>query len=204
MSSNNSAIVPVTDQSHWPLVVVFGHSFVRRLRDFVVPKRQYNMDLIDVSVIFHGVGGLTLSGDAVLESQVAVDVDPSVIVVDLGANDLDSTTYIDPIQLAEDMLHFLIDLKNRSKVSSLVILQACHRTLPRRHDYNEVLPVYNGHLKQLCRDNAAQKIFFFPLKNMIEDWPKYLLSDGVHFNSNGMLRYFRNVRGAAIVALRNM
>ncbi len=86
-----------------------------------------DMNLQDISVVFHGVGGLFLSGEALTESQVTIDVNPAAIVVDLGANDLDSYSFTDPITLAEKMFSFLSDRRVRSSCKSVVIMQAHHR-----------------------------------------------------------------------------
>ncbi len=183
-------------------MAVFGHSFVRRLRDYLVPLNLIDMNLTDVSVIFHGVGGLTFQGPILEESQVVVDVSPISVVVDLGANDLDQPLGPDPVDMAELMFKFLIELRSKVNCKSVVIMQAFHRLFPRRHDFNEVLPLYNQHLKALCRNHPDHQVKFFPLKNIILHWDSYLLPDGVHFNPTGMQRYMRNVRGAVLASLK--
>ncbi len=62
-------------------------------------------------MVFHGVGGLSLSGEVHRESQVAIDVNPAAIVVDLSVNNLDSFSLTDPITLPEEMRSFLSDLR---------------------------------------------------------------------------------------------
>ncbi len=203
MATRFSPVDLVQLQSHEkPVVAVFGHSFVRRLWDHLVPLNQIDMNLSDISLIFHGVGGLTLQGSVYEESQVAVHVCPTALVVDLGANDLDSLHYPDPHELASAMFVFLTVLRSRAHCRSVVVVQAFHRTSPRRHDFNDVLPEYNHHLKSLCNKHPSNGVHFFPLRNIIHNWESFLLPDGVHFNSTGIQRYMRNIRGAVLLSLK--
>ncbi len=131
-----------------------------------------------------------------------IDLEGDALVVGLGSNDLDSRTMPDPIQLAEDIYQFLLQLKQAAKVKAVVIMQAFPRLNPRRHDYNDVLPLYNRHLKNLCRSNQ-NKIFFFSYRNIIRDWQSMLSRDGTHFNKQGLQRYFRNIREAVIMPAKH-
>ena len=90
-----------------PFVMVFGHSFVRRLRSHVVPlgKSKQNLDLVSTDVLYC-IGGLCLSGEAYEESKVATGVGADAIVVDLGSNDLDCVQEPDPAELARTMFQF--------------------------------------------------------------------------------------------------
>ncbi len=140
------------------------------------------MNLSDISVISHCVGGLTPQGPVYEESQVSVDVCPKSLVVhvDLGANDLDSLHNPDPFKLAISMFGFLTDLRSRAHCRSVVVAHAFHRTSPRRHDFNYILPEYNHYLKFLCKNHPSSCVIFFPLRNVMHNWELCLLPDTVH------------------------
>lgn len=185
------------------LAVVFGHSFVRRLKEYTREKHivHLGMDPSVYFVILHGVGGLKVGGQAVQESQLVVDLEPSTIILDMGANDLDCVSAPSPVQVASDVFQFACDLKDASSAERIVLMQAYPRTSPRRYDYNTVLTQYNDHLSYLC-SVSDHSMIYHKLTNIWQGWPD-LLVDGVHFNSTGIQKYFRNVRGAVIKSFQD-
>ena len=77
-----------------PRVLVLGHSFVRRLREFAAQNHSggpydLNLGLSNIcSIIFHGIGGRTV------DKMIKNDLDkihsaaPNIVVLELGSNDL--------------------------------------------------------------------------------------------------------------------
>lgn len=200
MAASAPPSLSVSEEARVACITVFGHSFVSRLKEHLIHIDNINMSLDDASVTFQGYGGLTLSGWA-SQAVISIPTQTDAIVVDLGANDLDNPDKpIDPFQFAVSMYDFLCSLKSQKQVQAVIILQAFHRMQTRRPDFNEALAVYNTYLKAFCKEQPDNKVIFYPLKNIIDNWPEFLLADGVHFNSQGIQRYYRNVRGAVILA----
>ncbi len=196
-------IVPITDQSDLVIcdVVVFGHSFVSRLRNWLVSKNNFNLSL-DKSlwrVILHGVGGLTLAR-VPFEMDIVENLEPNVIVLDIGANDLDSHFNPDPHQVAFDVAQFAMSLRHRAADRVVYLIMAYPRAKPRRSNYNEVLEIYNDALRQQCDGKA---LVIFPLKNM-SSYEQCIGQDGIHLNNNGMMRYYRNIRKACLVSRQHL
>ena len=77
-----------------PRVLVLGHSFVRRLREFAAQNHSggpydLNLGLSNIcSIIFHGIGGRTV------DKMIKHDLDkirsaaPNIVVLELGSTDL--------------------------------------------------------------------------------------------------------------------
>ena len=76
-----------------PLVLVLGHSFVRRLETFVVlsplPCVSPNFQLpVSSPVHFYGVGGRTVTQLRQLDLAVVARCRPTLLILDIGSNDL--------------------------------------------------------------------------------------------------------------------
>ncbi len=147
------------------------------------------MNLSDISVISHSVGGLTPQGSVYEESQVSVDVCPKslVVYVYLGANDLGSLHYPDPNWQFQCLVSGQIYVTGHI-AGPLVVAHAFHRTSRRRHDFNYILPEYNHYLKSLCKNHPSSCVIFFHGEMSFHNWELCLLPDTVHFNSTGIQR----------------
>ena len=178
--------------------------FIKRVTRFGIYERKrvryQNYSLFaSFRVKYLGVGGLTVHGAQRLLSEIQ-DLHPEVIMLDLGANDLDSRTTQDPELLAANIVDFANELLRIA--AAVYVLPAYHRSRPRRTDYAHVLPRFNATLRRICRE--LSQVTFWPHRNLSLDWEKFLLPDGVHFNVIGLLRYFRSVRGAVLHARRQL
>ena len=79
-----------------PRVLILGHSFMRRLRDFIIKNSPtYNLNLninTSVTIHWHGVGGRTI--DKVRRFDLTVTelerFKPDVVFLPIGTNDLTS------------------------------------------------------------------------------------------------------------------
>ena len=83
-------------------VLVLGHSFVRRLRDFLVNLSRangarritshtwsnLNLDTQNFTVFYHGIGGLTIQ-KSYQELYIISELRPDLIFIQLGENDVD-------------------------------------------------------------------------------------------------------------------
>ena len=202
-------------------LLVIGHSFIRRLRDFLAHSRTNgnafgaDLDLRDDfrTVIFHGVGGMTLD-QLRAETDLIKETAPQALVIQIGTNDL-AHTKCNPVELANDIIKFAQMLVFRGFVSHVVIGQILPRVIsggagvralgskqrPARHtriDFNEVRLVANDTLRLLARHLA--NVHFWPHRGMFDDWHKLLDRYGLHLNNAGQRKYARSIRGAAMLA----
>ena len=181
-------------------ILVLGHSFVNRLQQFSRQQQQHNLDLDakNFHVSYLGISGLTLKR-AFWQISAIDDLKPDAIFLDVGANDLDHTAEPDADFLAADVVEFANSLLLHTKF--VYITSAFHRLKPRRSDYERVLPAFNDTLRRACR--GLQNVAFWPHRNMTLDWQKYMAGDGVHLNNEGLRKYARSIRGAALKARTN-
>ena len=183
-------------------IIVFGHSLVRRLRDFTVQDKQYNLNLDkDVYSIFWVTrGGLHLEN---LDDEVETvkDLKPDALILDLGANDLDGKD-ADPQFVAKQVINLAVYLADLTKHGVVFVVQAYHRLKPRTENYETTLPVFNAYLKEGCEQATCEhyRIIYWPHRNLTQNWEQFMLPDGIHFNVTGLQRYRRSIRGAVLKA----
>jgi hypothetical protein len=76
----------------FPKVLVFAHSFVRRLhRDLMTQfdmRPALNFNLADVSIKLHGIGGQTVDKLLKYDFGYVQKFQPNIVIFEVGANDL--------------------------------------------------------------------------------------------------------------------
>lgn len=188
-----------------PRVLVLGHSFVRRLKEFAAPNHSggpydLNLGLSNIcSIIFHGIGGRTV------DKMIKHDLDkirsaaPNIVVLELGSNDLcdkDSdpeTIALSIVALAELLLTEL----------SLRFIAVCEVTARQNEPfvgYNDRTALLNGYLRESLRIIPTAKCWqnrglINPTNNAV------YAPDGIHLNDIGNKALYRSYRGAILWAL---
>ena len=75
-----------------PWVLILGHSFIRRLRDFVVknaPDYHLNLNVTDsVTVQWHGIGGRTIAKVHQFDLGEVISFRWDIVFLQIGTNDL--------------------------------------------------------------------------------------------------------------------
>ena len=91
-------------------IVVVGHSFVRKLRQFAVENGQHNLDLDrnHFRVFFHGRGGGNLI-NIYEEVDAVCNLQPCAVILDIGANDLDRKSRPCTVTVASNVVRFALD-----------------------------------------------------------------------------------------------
>jgi lysophospholipase L1-like esterase len=130
-------------------------------------------------------------------------VGPDRILVQFGGNDLDCENASE--QSAEEIILMLISIcslyLSRPNIEHVTILQL----LP-RHETRHCPPVVYNNLVRHANTYLKEQIQAVP---GLHYWNVYgvknsavnIFVDGVHFNQDGFLRYYRNVRGAIVQSL---
>lgn len=182
-------------------MAVVGHSLIKGLKHFL---QNNNFHLKGVLIQdFALPGGQVYNKEHLQQVRAFLHSRThhsrfDVLVLDLGANDLDNANSPDPRLLAADVVDFANSLLNYAR--TVVVLPAYYRALPRVANYLHLLPSYNSTLRRICRE--LHSVVFWPHRNLTLNWEQYLVKDGVHLNREGRHRYFRSVRGAILRALK--
>ena len=198
-----------------PTLAVLGHSFVRRLGEFVEGKhlplpcrarhrtRFSNLRIAGERVAFFGRGGACVVGRrsilAFLHGWLG-GLNLKSVYVDLGSNDL-----CDPSSSPESVAQNLVALANflhvGYEIPIVIIGQISQRIREPYPGYNRKVAATNA---ALCRRAAAsaEGVVFTTLRGLREPHASRFLSDGVHYNPAGNDKYSQGIRGAFLRFLR--
>ena len=190
-------------------VLVLGHSFVRRMRDWLHSQGDLKLGLHQVSEInYHGVGGYTLY-HLWDEIQLIKSLQPDILLLEIGSNDISYRT-LSPQTFTDELQHFLIHVLAVTSVQQIVVFQVFYRGLgynPRRRqrqlrDYNESVRQLNLYLFHMVRKPGMSNhpVTVFRLQGMWSDYTSFLRRDGVHLNNKGQERHKWHYRRAIIDA----
>ena len=192
-------------------LLILGHSFVRRLQEYVFRRNDTNKVVgadLGISeqfsnVFYRGIGGLTLDGLR-LELPLVRDLAVRGVILDIGTNDL-STSHVDPVNLAKRIVDFAKLVAAVDSVAEVVVCQVLPRVIVRptvrsrfqtRADFNSARFMVNRTLDALTTD--LPHVHYWRHCGMHANWPQYFDRFGVHLNDAGMRKYVRSVRGAAL------
>ena len=186
-------------------MLLIGSSHINRLRQYVNDFNLQNFDLIQPQVSMYGISGGQIKNNhhCGLWSNEVTRVGPDRILVQFGGNDLDCENANE--QSAEVIILRLISIcslyLSRPNVEHVTILQL----LP-RHETRHCPPVVYNNLVRHANTYLKEQIQAVP---GLHYWNIYgvknstvnIFVDGVHFNQDGFLRYYRNVRGVIVQSL---
>jgi hypothetical protein len=178
-------------------VSLIGHSFIRRLRDFMADNSDsanQNLglyrDQYEVSCVARGRGGLTVNK---LCSRQFTQFSrcPDIVFLQIGGNDLVCDSPNIP-KLDRDIISYASYLKDGCGVRHVIIGQVLRRD-PRRSTwtFNEDVVRLNLSLASACAELAH--IFFWKHRGF---WATmdFLGADGVHIRSDLDGHYLRKYR----------
>lgn len=190
-------------------VLVLGHSFVRRLRDFLVNLSRangarritshtwsnLNLDTQNFTVFYHGIGGLTIQ-KSYQELYIISELRPDVIFIQLGENDVDKSG-ASPHDIFSQVTQFTSAILSLCPNTSHVFWgQLLHRPVPRisPSKYSSKIHLVN----KLIRAAQSHNIHYWPHKGLWKVPGDLFTSDGVHLNPRGHHKLARSIRGAIL------
>ena len=96
-------------------VLILGHSFIRRLREYI--GRNADLDanlhiLESIELKWHGVGGRTVLKTVQFDLSVVERFMPDIVILQLGTNDLSHLPAVNVGSAIEDLTRSLHDLLN--------------------------------------------------------------------------------------------
>ncbi|XP_033730890.1 uncharacterized protein LOC117336654 [Pecten maximus] len=187
-------------------VLVLGHSFVRRLDDTLSgswTNLGFDPDKVQITCVGKS-GGRLRHMYARWISNIIQDVKPSVVLLQIGGNDLDRFDF-DTVKdtIVTDLISIAEWLLAGFRVQQVGFMQLFYRQSTRSmpvHIYNEHVDFVNNALKQRCV--GSTDYFYWRHKGLKDGVFEDLCRDGVHLSANGMRKYSYSVRGAALQGLR--
>ncbi|XP_061192120.1 uncharacterized protein LOC133200319 [Saccostrea echinata] len=190
-------------------VVILGHSFIRRLRDFVFATPDfYNLRLYPshFSVEFRARGGLTIRQLANCSSLINF-VDQDVCFLQIGSNDLCDASL--PVKdIANAITSFASFLIITGKVKIVIIGQVLFRSSQVTDPwYNDRVTELNVLLESLCINSDTKLKFWHHHGFWSDPSMSHLSPDGVHLqnpreNARPMQKYAQSIKSAILHCAR--
>ena len=182
-------------------VLILGHSYIRRLRDYCVVNKIKNFNLPDdsVSVILHGIGGAKVQ-TLLNELDVIDSVNPDTVILQIGGNDLCFST---PILVFQDIIKLTDIILSCKGVNHVYVCQLTFRENC-RDGYNHDVEVVNDMLEHHLLNNSEPCPgihFWYHGKGLNSRWPHLYNFDGVHLSDVGLKKYYKSLRGTVITSL---
>lgn len=187
-----------------PKVLILGHSFVKRLYfDLLyrrIPRANLQFGLGDrCEVYFHGIGGRTVSKLVAHDLHIVRNINPHIVILEIGTNDLGNDIPSQTVGSAiDDLVQLLVDSFGVSIVCVCHVIPRCaasHNSaafaLKARTLCQYLGVVLESSVKAFC---WRHRLFTNPAKDV------YI--DDVHLNLRGQTALYRSYRGALLKALR--
>jgi lysophospholipase L1-like esterase len=180
-------------------IMILGHSFVRRLQQFVLRSHSglnANFNLSEsVIVQWLGVGGRTVDKTRRYDMRVVRAFRPDIVLIQLGTNDLPTAP---PLQVGSDIEELVKLLHSHYNVKVVVVCQTLWRDSDQ--DFNNNVVALNQY-SQVFLEHLPF-VLFWKHRGFWNTRENIYLRDGVHLNDRGQVKLYRSFRGAIHQALR--
>ena len=183
-----------------PTVLIFGHSFVKRLQRDLSSNFDSRVDSNfklqgTASVFLHGVGGCTVAKLRSFDLHVVEKLVPDIIILEIGTNDLVDKC---PEVVGSEIKSLVCFLLGSYPVRVVCVCHVIPRGLssddaPSFAQRVEILQQYLDVVLSLIPYVFCwrHKAFSHPAKDLY-------LADGVHVNPAGQYHLYRSYRGAIL------
>ena len=189
-------------------VLIFGHSYVRRLHHYLIRNRGHfnnlGLDYALAQVEWYARGGLRADQAFFQYMEVIHDLKPHLLYLQLGSNDL-CNVGATPRRVS-DFLYNIANVALNVGVQRVVIGETFRR---KRQGIPRSTPNYNQRVEELNAINHARfsrhpHISVWKHRGFQSPRAEIMCRDGVHFNRKGQAKYYRSVRGSILVNLRKL
>jgi hypothetical protein len=181
-----------------PKVLVFGHSFVKRLhrdlRSNFDVRAALSFNIQRASVKLHGIGGRTV------DKLIAFDLDkvhsfrPAIVILEVGTNNLSHSKPEIVGSKINDLVHLLLQLPYVQIVGVCLIT---HRAAS--PEFNRQAFILNQYLEVVL--DGVLNVFCWSHKGFLPCVKSLFLPDGVNFNRRAQYTLYHSYRGAIRKAL---
>ena len=169
-----------------PRVLILGHSFIRRLKDFIASHPDLNANFLKPAKL----NGMVLAVELLPAEARAFDLPmvesflPQIVILQVGSNDL---VHADPLSIACAIEDLVTLLHVRFQVKRVCVYQTVYR---------ESSPMYNKRVRDLVKYlkvllEPLPYSFYWRHRGFWNTKVSLYSSDGVHLNSRGHYRLFR-------------
>ena len=184
-------------------VLILGHSFVRRLKEFIrrwAQGNKYSLDFnltqrCDVSIL--GIGGRTVNKIVRHDLPNIRRRAPEIVILELGSNDLcDESCDAETVSLA---IVALVELLHKDlNVKFTMVCEVIPRENSPYAPYNEKVHQLNSYLKKTLINAPFAKTWRHRgLSNLTVN---SYMPDGIYLNEAGNKALYRSYRGAVVFA----
>ena len=188
-------------------ILIFGHSYVRRLQDFLSWEFGYYHNLglsYDVAhVQWMHRGGLTADFALWNYVQPIVETQPDIVIIQLGGNDV-SFPFVSP-ENAGSALYDLGASLIHLGVRYVIVCQELPRSglgIPRYvPEYNAKVSAMNSYVRRILGLGFIPGLRYWQHRSLWRSTRPTAHRDGVHLNDLGHHRLYRSMRGAVLHAL---
>lgn len=209
----NTNMTSVTSQSTALKVQLFGHSFVKRLRDFIRFNNSFRYDLKiqgNPLVQYSGFPGSTVHKIR-NNLEVVKDFSPDFVVLIIGTNDL-CQQHVTPRSVARSIVDLVDTLLFVIGVKKVIVLQVLHRLQPKvptKHQvdldwYNSRVDELNYLLLDMLNHTIHKRSYLWRMKGFWSDTCKQqnFADDGCHLSTQGQVRLMSNIKAAVVAVLK--
>ena len=151
----------------------------------------------NAEVIFHGIGGRTISKLREYDFDAVREITPDIIVLKLGSNDL---VKLAPQTVGSELERRVQDLYNLFSVKFVVFGQVLCRYTKDSVDFNCKVGKLHQYLNVVLE--RLPYCYYWRHRGFWNCKQDHYLSDGVRLNSLGNYKFMRGVRGAILKALK--
>lgn len=196
---------------HLPNVLVFGHSFIKRLEKKTQTDQhslKCDFGLKQCKVTLKGYGGLNFGLDDHRKERKLYDIVDNlfrchtfdIVVCQLGGNDISGNT--SPEALKDAIVSLASYLRTNYSVTVFYVCSIFSRPKPRyisAEDYETFRTQANTLIEEYAKTNDI--IVFWPHKRIFQS-PHYLFTeDGIHLNETGTKKLYKSLRQAIIFSV---
>ena len=188
-------------------IVIVGHSFVRRLGDFL--RRNYGqyfnmgLDFDRAFITFMHQGGLTVEAARRNLVENIISLAPDIVYIELGSNDLCHPRR-GPQEVGDSLQNLANDLIQRGVHFVMLgqVIMRADRAIPRAtRSYNHKVRQLTSYMSDLFAPGSQMPARFWRHRGMTYTGSRILGPDGVHLNQLGHYRLYRSIRGALLYAI---
>jgi lysophospholipase L1-like esterase len=189
-----------------PNVLVFGHSFVRRLNDDLNngfdsrAKQNFNLAASGVYVSLKGTGGRTVDRVFKYDISFLKSCKPDIVVLEIGTNDLSNLSPEVVGSRIDDLVRYMLDELN---IKVIAVCQVINRRIPHSDEPDHAFNAKASMLRQYLSVVLANEpgVFLWDHRKFDNGRIDLLSLDGVHCNPQGQYILYRSYRGAILKAL---
>ena len=182
-----------------PKVLVFGHSFVKRmhrdLRSKFDVRAALNFNMHNVAIKLHGVGGRTVDKLVKIDFNRVTQFQPNIVILEVGTNDLTLEKPETVGSRIDDLVRMLLGVPSVRVVG--VCLVTNRASSPK---FNEKVAILNQYLTVVLEDK--HNVFCWRHKGFTQPTISPFLADGVHYTRRAQYTLYRSYRGAILKAIQ--